>query len=194
MSRSTVIILTAAVFLASLTLYVYLHPRVPVSELKSPAANATTQEAQDLSALSLYSSGTYGFSVAYPSVSEITDAETVATATTTEAALEKGAELYINMGTTSLTVLSDASKSSVASCANIRHGETALPNETINGTPWSIFTHSELGTDDPSTVISYRTVHANACVTLRARQPYHTTYELYPAIDTSIHSFSFASV
>lgn len=59
-------------------------------------------------------------------------------------------------------------KKEIAQCLKATHnqGETALPEETINGTTWNVFAFQNAGMQQYVKGVSYRTMHEGYCVAL----------------------------
>lgn len=126
----------------------------------------------DPAALSIYTSGTYGFSFFYPMAAVIED-------TFTESAFPWHSGI-IAPGTLIVRIIAGASEArigasndedAVASCDEAGSSEQGLEPLTVGTTSWSVFTYDQLGTENQRRVTSYRTVHEGSCFAVETFEP-----------------------
>jgi hypothetical protein len=191
---TTAIIVVSAAVLFIILLWTSKHPQA------SPVTSATSTNAvplTDHSTLSIYTSGTFGFSFFYPASATITDQfspnrssqsfwreNPLATGTLIARVIVDGGE--VRVGT------SQAVKE-VSACSKTGPAERAQADMTVGSTTWKTFSFDKLGTDVEQHVTSYRTVHSGSCFALEAFEPrvgVSTTTQA--ALNSIIQSFTFA--
>jgi hypothetical protein len=158
------------------------HPKLSTSAASSTTSSTTPEKS--LAGLSIYTNGTYGFSIFYP--------ESDTTETTFDSQYHLPATWRVNAlpdatGTPILAIIGYSTKSDnsypryfetevrigaskdpkeVAACAVVGNGETALPDQVIGGTTWKAFTLQDAGMMQYLSGVSYRTVHDGTCYAL----------------------------
>ena len=146
----------------------------------------------DPTAISIYTSGTYGFSFFYPAAAVLDD---LTGAEPWRTGAESGAlTLRLADGAREARVGISVDPSVVASCEDAGAPERALEPLTTGGTTWSIFVSDQLGTDNQRRVTSYRTVHSDACYAIETFEPLTAEGEPQaPGADLGliVRSFSF---
>lgn len=165
----------------------------------SPAAQEPPHSTPlvDPSALSIFTSGEYGFSFFYPADAHVIDdassssdasypwrAQAVGTGTPVVRISAPHGALQVGVGTDE-----DAREA----CTEAAPAEDALGPFTTGSTTWQAFSFTKLGTDDEQEVTSYRTIHDGTCIAFEIFTPYPGQAGTggYTIAD-SISSFTFA--
>lgn len=163
--------------IALLWLIVRTPVAAPVAEV-SPVATTTP----DLTGRAIYTNGTYGLVVSYPETAQIEEeffttyhlnnswrvnAETAgdpivvirAYSTESDHSYPRYYHALVRIGAST-----DAKD--VTSCEKVTpdRGETPLPDATINGRTWKVFSFQQAGMQQYVRGESYRTVHDGACI------------------------------
>jgi hypothetical protein len=174
--------------------WIHARPKVP------PAAD--TQQAPvtvDPSQLSIYTSGEFGFSFFYPSQATVIDAYSLGSST-----LDMPWRLHATATGTPIVRLEDGAQSvnvgmsldakEIAVCLKPSPGEEPRGAFTEGSTTWQEFMFQKIGTDNETSVTSYRVLHDKACYAVEVSAPLTgspsgTSY----SIQDTITSFTFAN-
>ncbi len=167
----------------------------------APAAEAETPRSTPLvdpSALSIFTSGEYGFSFFYPAGAEVVDTFSTTTGTAYPwrvQAVGTGTpvvRIKAPYGTLQVGVSTDPEAREA--CTEAAPAEEALGPFTAGDTEWQAFSFTKLGTDNEQKVTSYRTLRDGTCITFEVATPYP---EAAPrpgySVSDSISSFTFAN-
>lgn len=169
-----------------------------------PSAQPVTDTQQapaavDPSQLSIYTSGEYGFSFFYPSQATVIDAYSQGSSTLDMPwrlhAVATGTPIVrLIDGAQSVNVGMSTDKKETAVCLKASPGEEPRGAFTEGSTTWQEFMFQKIGTDDETSVTSYRIVHGNACYAVEVSAPLSgspsgTSY----SIQDTITSFTFAN-
>jgi hypothetical protein len=137
-----------------------------------------------LTGLSIYTNGTYGFSIFYPSQDPVettfdeqyhlpgtwrVNALQDATGTPVIAIVgyqTKSSSSYPRYFESEVRIGVSSDPKEVAACETTGNGETALPSVSINGVSWKAFTLQDDGMMQYLSGMSYRTVHDGSCYAL----------------------------
>jgi hypothetical protein len=167
-----VVSLAAIVVLAGVVSWLYFGP----AEDPATSSVATTTPDVNPADLSIYTSGEYGFSLFYPSVSTVSDAYTQSS--TSEPvpwrlhATATGTPIVrISKGTEEVRVGMSDDSDEVAACLKAGPGEEARGSFAVGSTTWQEFMFEKLGTDDESDVTSYRIIHDKGCYAIEVLEP-----------------------
>lgn len=181
-----IVLLVIAGIIGGWYLVMKYHPPVPAPV----AVMATTTAEKDLSSSSIYTNGTYGFSVVYPAKDTVTETFTpwrsgaVATGTPLVAFADSDGTVRISASTNS---------KEVKACMKPGPAETALADLSLGSTTFNAFTHDDVGTDNEQRIMSYRAIHEKACISIETIRPItNGTLATSTSIDGIIQSFSFA--
>lgn len=164
-----------------------------------PAENAqATPSTIDPSQLSIYTSGEYGFSLFYPSQATVIDAYTLGSTTLSgpwrlHAVATGTPVVLIEDGAQSVHVGFSTDAKETAACLSPSPGEEARGAFTQGSTTWQEFMFEKLGTDNETSVTSYRVMHDKACYAVEVSAPLSgsPSGSSYSIQDT-ITSFTFA--
>lgn len=167
----------------------------------APVATAETPRATPLvdpSALSIFTSGEYGFSFFYPAGAEVLD-----TFSTSSDAAHAWRVHAVGTGTPvvridaaggMLQVGVSADAEALEACTEAAPAEEPLGPFTIGSIEWQAFSFTKLGTDNEQKVTSYRTLHGDTCIAFEVFTPYpETPLPAGYSISDSITSFTFAN-
>jgi hypothetical protein len=173
----------------------WIHERTKVQPV------ADTQQAPatvDPSQLSIYTSGEFGFSFFYPSQATVIDAYSQGSST-----LDMPWRLHAVATGTPIVRLVDGAQSvnvgmsldakEIAACLKSSPGEEPRGAFTQGSTTWQEFMFQKIGSDDETSVTSYRVLHDKACYAVEVSSPLTgspsgTSY----SIQDTITSFTFA--
>ncbi|KND49518.1 MAG: hypothetical protein AB203_00355 [Parcubacteria bacterium C7867-008] len=175
-------------FIAGIGAGWYLVSRYDAAEKPTPMATSTP--GTDLSSSSIYTNGTYGFSIVYPAADQLTEMFTPwrsgAMASGTPLVAIADPEGMIRIG-------ANADAKAIDACTKPGQAEKVQATMALGSTTFSTFTHDEVGTDNERRVTSYRAVHEKACVAIEIFQP---ITDGLPTPSTAlmeiVNSFSFA--
>jgi hypothetical protein len=185
-------ILTLGVILMGCIAWFGIHQSKPSGTSQTQTASSTTSGDQSqnsvpqkpLTGLSIYTNGTYGFSLVYPAT---TTASTTFSATYHLPATWQAGDLGQNPGTPLIQLLgyhtmSDNSfpryfeaevrvgastdHAALAACLNASSGETKMADTSINGVTWKTFSFQSVGMMQYVKGSSYRTIHEKSCFAL----------------------------
>jgi len=183
-----------------------------------------------LTGLSIYTNGTYGFSIFYPAQDSVestfdtqyhlpatwrvnalvNDGGTAATGTPIIAIVgyrTVSSSTYPRYFETEVRIGASSNSQEVDACDTAGNGETALPDVTINGVVWKVFTLQDDGMMQYLSGTSYRTIHDGQCFALEqietgssyrddppspADIPDATLTQDYKNMASIVQSFSFA--
>jgi hypothetical protein len=163
-------------------------PSVPAAPYTATAMPA------DPGALSIYTNGTYGFSLFYPSADKLSASfeasTTPAFAWRTAAAASGTPVVSLADASGELRIGASAAAKEVSACTKSSPAETTLPDLKLASTTFKGFFSDKLGTDAPVHIESYRAVHENACVAIELITPESSPQS--DVLTTALHSFSFA--
>ncbi|KND50829.1 MAG: hypothetical protein AB202_00285 [Parcubacteria bacterium C7867-007] len=157
---------------------------------QSPAPIATSTPQTDLTESSIYTNGTYGFSIIYPASDSISESFTPwragAVASGTPLVSITDIEGVVRVGASS-------DPKAIDSCIKTGQAEKVLADMALGSSTFKVFTRDEVGTENERRITSYRTIHEKACVAIELFQP---LMEGVPATSTRLNdmllSFSFA--
>lgn len=145
----------------------------------------------DPAALSIYTSGTYGFSFFYPMTATIEDAPTDETLAWHAGASTPGTRIVrIHTDTTEARIGASDDPAALVSCDEAGPSEQMLEPFTVGTTTWSVFTHDQLGTENQRRVTSYRTLHEERCFVIETFEPLGREADV--DIGLIMRSFTFA--
>jgi hypothetical protein len=148
------------------------------------ATTTDTPGSPNLTGLSIYTNGDYGFSIFYPGayavqhsfdstyhlpntwrVNALPNAtgtplfQITGYSTKSDTSYPKYFEAEVRIG-------ASADPKEVTACIKASGSEVAKPNETINGTVWRVFSLQDAGMMQYAQGTSYRTVHEGTCIAL----------------------------
>jgi hypothetical protein len=184
--------------------YLY-HNRTPTSSTSTTsAATSSPQAPRDLSGLSLYTSGEFGFSFAYPAQAQVEDAYTRASTSQPVPwrvhAQGAGVPIVrVSVPGSEVRIGVSTSTPELASCARTALSESEEAPLVNASTTWRRFDSEKIGTDDEWRVQSYRTILDSRCYAVELFSPLSAAAS--PASNESatsslseiITSFTFAS-
>lgn len=147
----------------------------------------------DPAAISIYTSGTYGFTFFYPAsavIDEPTDALSWRTGS-------EGGALVVRLtdGVREARVGVSEDPDARSSCEDAGASERALEPLSTGEVTWSVFVSDLLGTDNQRRMTSYRTVRGKSCYAIETFEPLASGGDAQvPPADLSliVRSFSFA--
>lgn len=209
--------------IAGSTAWYLVTSRGPVTHIPSSTASSTDQFAGE----SIYTNGPYGFVMRYPEASVV---ENAFTSTYHLGSYWRANALPNATGTPVVSVVAFATKSDshfpryfyamvrvgvsddareVAQCLKAipNQGETPLPEVTMGGATWKVFSFSNAGMQQYVKGTSYRTIHEGRCVALEQIAtgssyrddpastedvPQETLDGAYESLSQIVHSFTFA--
>lgn len=189
-----VVLCVAVVLVAGIggTAWYRMHAR----NIVAPAAGTDASPALDPAALSIYTSGEYGFSFMYPADATVTDAFSTSTAVLPWRvhALGSGTPVVrVETAAGEVRVGVSADAKELAACVKAGPSESKGTETMISSTTWQQFSSEKLGTDEERRVVSYRTLHSSHCYALELLTP------LAPPVSTTgytleetVTSFTFA--
>ena len=196
-TTSATMLLVGAIILIVLVLTNHQAAPVPVSTIAS-----STLPLIDPSTLSIYTSGTYGFSFFYPATATVTDQFSNSTSSSNSGLLWRENPIAIGtlisriaVGGGEARVGTSASAKEVTSCLKPGPAEQTLGDTSIGSTTWKAFSFDKLGTDAEQHVLSYRTLHDHACFaleTFESSTDVSTTTQ--SALNGIVQSFTFAHI
>jgi len=183
----------------------------------------------ELGTFSIYTNGEYGFSVMYPNTAIIDETfdeayflpdawrmNALPTGTGTPVIaivtfMTESDHSYPRHFSTQVRIGASTDPKEVARCEEqaSEQGETELPDVTINGTPFKVFSFQDAGMMKYVKGVSYRTVHEGACIAMEAIEsgssyrddapshddiPDEELQAYYENLHQVIQSFSFARI
>lgn len=158
--------------------------------LPTPAPEATSTPQADLSSSSIYTNGSYGFSLVYPASDPIVETF----APWRSGAVATGTPLIMvtdQDGTVRIGASADAKE--LKACIKAGPAETALADMRLGSTTFQAFTRDEVGTENQARVTSYRAVHEDSCIAIESFQPLEgDTVAPSERLSQMIQSFTFA--
>ena len=145
----------------------HMHQGSTVATKSSQSATSTPS----LAGLSIYTNGSYGFSIFYP------DADKTETTFDTHYNLPTTWRIHAlsnATGTPIVAIIGSIGASNdpreLGACEQPANGETGEPYKVINGIPWKTFLLQGTDMTLGMKVMSYRTIHANTCFALEQIQ------------------------
>ena len=149
----------------------------------------------DPASLSIYTNGTYGFSLFYPVSGVAEDSFTEETVFPWRAGATASGTPIVRITTVGGEVRIGASseKRAIDACLVPGQAEEAKGAVTIGERQWQAFSFEALGTEDERRVTSYRTVHEGACFAMEAFEHVEAP-QVLPTEDVEfiVNNFSFA--
>lgn len=190
------IVLSVSVFIGLLfAAYLYIHNRSLHQDTQSLEGTKTELVATttDSTSLELYSSGDYGFTLAFPKGAVVVDT----TASTSNIIInKKNSEITavnIRLSDAALLVKVSSTSANVLSCVKARPAEATASTTVFGGATWHIFSRDELGTEVELHDTTYRTLRDGTCVTLLAQQPFtEGVTAIRSDLEAIVQSFSFS--
>lgn len=189
----------SALIILACGLLLWLHGRA-YTPVQSNVATSTS-EVLDPSALSIYTSGEYGFTFFYPANAIVHDS--FSTTSVGNAPWRVGAtapgtavvDISLSSTTPQGMVRVGLSKNSkeVSVCIKVGAAEQAQPNLLVGSTTWSVFAFDKVGTDDEEHITSYRVIRNNTCYALETFQPFTATTTTPFTPTDIVKSFTFAT-
>jgi len=149
---------------------------------------------EDLSMLSIYTNGEYGFSFMYPKAAVLSDAYTQATTTKNKSNITTN-EITIaslTLGESSVSITQNSTVKEKTSCLKANPSEKMLADTVVGSTTWKTFSFDQLGTENEQRVTSYRAILPDGCFIIKQRQPIQQLQENLP-LNIVISSFTFAN-
>lgn len=166
---------------------IYLHDKNAVAT--PDGSTATSTPLTNPSALSIYTNGEYGFSFFYPASARVIDSYSTSTETGILwrlGATQKGVPLVrIQNSDSEMRIGMSTTTKATSQCLKANPSEKSIADTKVASTTWKTFSFDKLGTDNPTHVVSYRTLHGDACFALETIEPLDST-----ASTTNIRSLS----
>jgi hypothetical protein len=209
--------------IGGLTAFFFFMPKT------APAPEPAPVTDENLEGQSIYASGEYGFTVRYPSKAKIEEtfsasyilsadswrANAPASATGTELLAvipyeTKSDHSFPRSYAAMVRISVSTDKDEVKNCekATPDANETALPDKTLNGTVWKVFSFGDAAMQKYVKGVSYRVVHEGKCFALEQIAqgssyrddpksaedvPQETLDAAYDALDAIVETFAFTT-
>lgn len=167
--------------------YLVMRYHPPVTAI-APIATSTPQE--DLSSSSIYTNGTYGFSLVYPADDTVSNTFSE----WRDGAIATGTPLVAIADADGMVrVAASSNAKEVKACTKVEPAETALATLQLGSTTFSAFTRDDMGTDNQQRITSYRVIHDKSCIAIESFQPLvNGTVASSTRLANIVRSFSFA--
>jgi hypothetical protein len=182
-------IIGAGVIMVACVIWYGLHAHQPdASSVASSTASSTSIPEKSLAGLSIYTNGTYGFSIFYPGADKteaVFDSQYHLPPTWRANALPDttGTPIFAIVGystqssssypryfETEVRIGASKDPKEIAVCERVGNGEVAMPNKVIGGVTWKAFAMQDAGMMQYLSDVSYRVIHDKACFALEEIQ------------------------